>query len=155
MPDGARQRPVPACSWKNGGLHLGEGKPPHSIIIMALPKGGHGMGQQLAIQRLGIFQGHGLVIAGMARLANGLLEPESGLDEIKELVLAEARTITGSAMGAVQLRVDIPRIIELYQFGRVKLDEMIGGYYSFDRIQEAIDDMAKGNVVRNVVMFDR
>ncbi|MBN1321915.1 MAG: alcohol dehydrogenase catalytic domain-containing protein [Thermoleophilia bacterium] len=65
------------------------------------------------------------------------------------------RTITGSAMGAVQLRVDIPRIIELYQFGRIKLDEMIGSFYSFDQIQEAIDDMAKGNVIRNVIMFDR
>lgn len=63
------------------------------------------------------------------------------------------RTITGSAMGAVRLRVDIPRIIELYQHGRVKLDEMVSAHYSFDQINQALDDMAKGDVIRNVIMF--
>lgn len=63
------------------------------------------------------------------------------------------RTLTGSAMGAVRLRIDIPRIIELYQFGRLKLDELINGYYSFDQINEALDSMAKGDVIRNVIVF--
>lgn len=80
---------------------------------------------------------------------------EETLDAWHPIEFCLGRTITGSAMGAVQLRVDIPRIIELYQFGRVKLDEMIGGYYSFDQVQEAIDNMAEGEVIRNVIMFDR
>ena len=34
------------------------------------------------------------------------------------------RTLTGSAMGAVRSRQDIPRIIELYQAGRLKLKDV-------------------------------
>ena len=33
------------------------------------------------------------------------------------------KILTGSAMGAIHLRIEIPRIIELYKAGRYKLDE--------------------------------
>lgn len=64
------------------------------------------------------------------------------------------RTLTGSAMGAVRSRLDIPRIIELYKDGRLKLDELVSGHFSFDRINEAIQSMEKGDVIRNVLMFE-
>jgi Zn-dependent alcohol dehydrogenase len=64
------------------------------------------------------------------------------------------RTLTGSAMGAVRSRLDIPRIIELYQAGRIKLDELVSGHFEFERINEAIRSMEKGDVIRNVLMFD-
>jgi S-(hydroxymethyl)glutathione dehydrogenase/alcohol dehydrogenase len=64
------------------------------------------------------------------------------------------RTLTGSAMGAVRSRLDIPRIIELYQAGRLKLDELVSGHYRFDQINKAIQSMEKGDVIRNVLMFD-
>ncbi|MGD1120289.1 MAG: zinc-binding dehydrogenase [Dehalococcoidales bacterium] len=63
------------------------------------------------------------------------------------------RVLTGSAMGAVRSRLDIPRIIELYQAGRLKLDELVSGHFKFDQINEAIKSMEKGDVVRNVLMF--
>ena len=64
------------------------------------------------------------------------------------------RTITGSAMGAVASRFDIPRIIELYKNGRFKLDELVSGHYKFDQINEAFDSMEKGGVIRNILTFD-
>jgi S-(hydroxymethyl)glutathione dehydrogenase/alcohol dehydrogenase len=64
------------------------------------------------------------------------------------------RTLTGSAMGAVRSRLDIPRIIELYKAGRLKLDELVSGHFKFDRINEAIRSMEKGDVIRNVLLFD-
>jgi Zn-dependent alcohol dehydrogenase len=80
-----------------------------------------------------------------------------GWDETMDLWhpvdFCQGRTITGSALGAVRLRVDIPRIIELYRAGRFKLDEMISARYSFDQINEAMTSMAAGNVLRNVIMF--
>ena len=63
------------------------------------------------------------------------------------------RIITGSAMGAVRPRIEIPRLIELYRNGRFKLDELISGHYSFDKISEALASMEKGDVIRNVIMF--
>ncbi len=64
------------------------------------------------------------------------------------------RTLTGSAMGAVRSRLDIPRIIELYQDGRLKLDELVSGHFKFDQINEAMQSMEKGDVIRNVLMFE-
>jgi S-(hydroxymethyl)glutathione dehydrogenase/alcohol dehydrogenase len=63
------------------------------------------------------------------------------------------KKLTGSAMGAVRLRIDIARLIELYRFGRIKLDELISGHYRFDQINEALESSAKGEVIRNVIMF--
>jgi Zn-dependent alcohol dehydrogenase len=63
------------------------------------------------------------------------------------------RKLTGSAMGAVRLRIDVPRLIELYKIGRLKLDELISGHYTFDKINEALASMEKGEVIRNVIMF--
>jgi S-(hydroxymethyl)glutathione dehydrogenase/alcohol dehydrogenase len=63
------------------------------------------------------------------------------------------RKLTGSAMGAVRLRTDIPRLIELYNIGRLKLDELVSGHYSFDQINEAFESSEKGEVIRNVIMF--
>ena len=64
------------------------------------------------------------------------------------------KVLTGSAMGAVRPRWDIPRIIELYEAGRLKLDELVSGHYRFDQINEAIRSMERGGVIRNVLMFD-
>ena len=63
------------------------------------------------------------------------------------------RTLTGSAMGSIRSRLDIPRIIELYQAKRIKLAELVTAHYPFNRINEAIASMEKGNVIRNVLMF--
>ncbi len=63
------------------------------------------------------------------------------------------RKLTGCAMGAVRLREDISRLIELYRIGRLKLDELISGHFSFDHINEAIELSEKGEVIRNIIMF--
>jgi len=63
------------------------------------------------------------------------------------------RKLTGSAMGAVRLRIDVPRLIELYKAGRLKLDELVSGHYPFEQINEALESSEKGEVIRNVLMF--
>jgi len=63
------------------------------------------------------------------------------------------RKLTGSAMGAVRLRIDVPRLIELYKTGRLMLDELISGHYPFEQINEALESSEKGEVIRNVLMF--
>jgi S-(hydroxymethyl)glutathione dehydrogenase / alcohol dehydrogenase len=63
------------------------------------------------------------------------------------------RLMTGSAMGVTRPRVDIPRLIDLYQCGRLKLDELVSNHYPFERINEAIEDSIKGDAFRNVLTF--
>ncbi len=63
------------------------------------------------------------------------------------------RKLTGSAMGAVRLRMDIARLIELYQAGRLKLGGLVSGHYPFEQINEALASSEQGEVIRNVIMF--
>jgi Zn-dependent alcohol dehydrogenase len=63
------------------------------------------------------------------------------------------KKLTGSAMGAVRLRIDIPRLIELYKARRLKLDELISGRYPFGKINEALASSEQGDAIRNVIIF--
>jgi Zn-dependent alcohol dehydrogenase len=65
----------------------------------------------------------------------------------------QGKVLTGSAMGAVRPRIEIPRLLELYNCGRYKLDELISGHYSFDNLQDALTSMEQGEAIRNVIMF--
>jgi S-(hydroxymethyl)glutathione dehydrogenase/alcohol dehydrogenase len=63
------------------------------------------------------------------------------------------KRLTGSAMGATRLRLDIPRLMELYKTGRLKLDELISGHYPLDGINDAVTSMLKGEAIRNIITF--
>lgn len=63
------------------------------------------------------------------------------------------RSITGSPMGSTRLFVDVPRLVQLYQEGRLKLDELITKRYSLTEINEAITSMERGEALRNVIVF--
>ena len=45
---------------------------------------------------------------------------------------ADGQRILGSKMGSARLPVDVPKIVELYRGGRLKLDELISGRYPLD-----------------------
>jgi S-(hydroxymethyl)glutathione dehydrogenase / alcohol dehydrogenase len=63
--------------------------------------------------------------------------------------------IIGSFMGSGRPHVDIPRYVELYRAGRLKLDELITARYPLERINEAIAAMESGAALRNVIVFDQ
>jgi S-(hydroxymethyl)glutathione dehydrogenase / alcohol dehydrogenase len=70
-----------------------------------------------------------------------------------ELAVTE-KTLTGGFMGSLNLQVDIPGIIALYKAGRYKLDELIAGRYPLEQINEALESLAAGEALRNVIVFD-
>ena len=57
-------------------------------------------------------------------------------------------------MGTTRLNADIPWLVALYQENRLKLDELITARYCLDRINEAIEAMQSGPILRNVILFD-
>lgn len=61
--------------------------------------------------------------------------------------------IHGSRMGSTRLSVDIPRLVGLYQQGRLKLDELVTERYPFEQINRAIESSERGEALRNVVVF--
>jgi S-(hydroxymethyl)glutathione dehydrogenase/alcohol dehydrogenase len=63
------------------------------------------------------------------------------------------RRIQGSAMGSNRFRVDMPRMIDFYQQGRLHLDQLISNRISLGEINEGFDAMKKGGVARSVIVF--
>uniref|UniRef100_UPI000A7BB790 Zn-dependent alcohol dehydrogenase n=1 Tax=Leisingera sp. F5 TaxID=1813816 RepID=UPI000A7BB790 len=68
--------------------------------------------------------------------------PHSGAKAAYEPVVLAAvgQGLIGSKMGDVVIQRDIPWMVDLYQQGRLKLDELISGRWSLEQINEAIAD---------------
>ncbi|SLN73050.1 Zn-dependent alcohol dehydrogenase [Ruegeria meonggei] len=82
--------------------------------------------------------------------------PHSGdMSSYEPVVLAAmGQGLVGSKMGDVVIQRDIPWMIDLYEQGRLKLDELISGRWSLSQINEAIEDTKTGSAKRNVIVFD-
>jgi S-(hydroxymethyl)glutathione dehydrogenase/alcohol dehydrogenase len=63
------------------------------------------------------------------------------------------RKIQGSSMGSNRFRIDMPRYIEFYLQGRLKLDQMVSQRMKLEQVNEAFEDMKQGNVARTVINF--
>jgi S-(hydroxymethyl)glutathione dehydrogenase/alcohol dehydrogenase len=86
-----------------------------------------------------------IVLVGLPPIAETMTLPTA-------LVWNE-RMVTTSTMGSTLLSVDIPKLVALYQAGRLKLDELISNRYPLEQINEAIEAVERGEVLRNVIMF--
>ena len=70
------------------------------------------------------------------------------------LIMAnQGQGIVGSKMGDMVIKRDIPWIVDMYQQGRLKLDELISGRWTLDQINDAIEDTKSGAARRNVIML--
>jgi Zn-dependent alcohol dehydrogenase len=67
---------------------------------------------------------------------------------------AWSQGMIGSKMGNTVIRRDIPWMVDLYEQGRLKLDELISGRWALEQINEAIADTRTGSAKRNVIVFD-
>ena len=65
----------------------------------------------------------------------------------------DGQRILGSNLGSTRLGVDIPRLVRLYQEGRLKLEELITARYPLEGINDAIESMERGEALRNVIIF--
>ena len=70
-----------------------------------------------------------------------------------DLVLS-GKKLLGSMMGDNRFRTDMPRYVEFYLSGQLKLDEMISARLKLDQVNHAFDEMRKGAAARSVVVFD-
>ncbi|MFQ6021771.1 MAG: Zn-dependent alcohol dehydrogenase [Acidiferrobacterales bacterium] len=98
-------------------------------------------------QSMGLLRRAGtLVIVGM---------PPSGVKaEIEAVDFAfNSQRVLGSKMGSTRLRVDVPKLVELYEQGWLKLDELITGRYRLEEINEAIAAVNRSEALRNVIVF--
>lgn len=64
------------------------------------------------------------------------------------------KKMQGSNMGSNRFRIDMPRYVEFYKQGRLKLDEMISQRIKLEDVNEAFEEMKRGDIARSVIVFD-
>jgi S-(hydroxymethyl)glutathione dehydrogenase/alcohol dehydrogenase len=68
--------------------------------------------------------------------------------------LGEKR-IQGSLMGSNRFPVDMPRLVDFYLQGKLKLDQMISRRLKLEQINDAFDELRRGELARSVIVFDQ
>ena len=72
--------------------------------------------------------------------------------DVRPLVTGE-RAIVGSSYGGARTREDLPRLVMLYQAGKLKIDELITKRYGLDEANEAFRALAAGELGRGLIVF--
>ncbi|MEY2470717.1 MAG: hypothetical protein QOK28_46 [Actinomycetota bacterium] len=68
------------------------------------------------------------------------------------VVLAE-KTIKGCWYGSSNVQKDVPKLVELYKKGELKLDELISRTITLEEVNDAFDAMQTGEVARSVIQY--
>jgi len=74
-----------------------------------------------------------------------------GMEEFNFMEFLLGKRLTGSVMGAVTLRRDIPKYMDMYRTGQIDIDALLSNRFKLDDIKEALDDSERG-ALKNVVI---
>jgi S-(hydroxymethyl)glutathione dehydrogenase/alcohol dehydrogenase len=93
-----------------------------------------------------------LRLGGTATIAG--IPPQGTMLEIDANELRAERHVQGCSMGSNHFRIDVPRLLEYYRQGRLKLDELISYRVDLSQINEAYETLKTGAAARSVIVFD-
>jgi NDMA-dependent alcohol dehydrogenase len=91
---------------------------------------------------------------GVVVLTGGALPGNVDVNLNLAALHALQKQVTGTMLGHAQPRIDIPRLLRLYQRGELKLDEMVSRTYRLDEINTGYDDLRAGRNLRGLISFD-
>jgi Zn-dependent alcohol dehydrogenase len=110
----------------------------HSVVAVA--------GRGIKRSTFDLTAGYGqMVVIGHEHPRNEML------DEFNAMEFLSGKRLTGSVMGAVTLRRDIPKYMEMYRLGQIDIDSLLTNRFTLDDIQAALDDSERG-ALKNVVI---
>jgi Zn-dependent alcohol dehydrogenase len=63
------------------------------------------------------------------------------------------KKLLGSLYGSSNPRVEIPKLLDLYKSGQLKLDELITREYTLEEINQGYEDMRNGINLRGLIRY--
>ncbi|GGM34878.1 zinc-binding dehydrogenase [Promicromonospora citrea] len=96
---------------------------------------------------------YALTAPGGTTVTVGLPHPDARASVSPLSLTAEARTVVGSYLGSAVPGRDIPRYVELWRSGRLPLDALVSDRITLDELPAALDRLASGAALRQLVMF--
>jgi alcohol dehydrogenase (nicotinoprotein) len=87
-------------------------------------------------------------------VVTGLADPSKTTIELSGAILTLfEKRLQGSLFGSGDPFHDIPRMVELYQSGDLKLDELITTTYTLDEVNQGYQDLLDGKNIRGVIKY--
>ena len=71
----------------------------------------------------------------------------------RPFLLVTGRSWRGTAFGGTKGRTQLPRFVDRYMSGKIKLDEMVTAELPLERINHAFDLMHEGAAIRSVIKY--
>ncbi len=96
----------------------------------------------------------GLTAPGGRTITVGLPRPDARISVAPLGFVAEGRSLIGSYLGSAVPARDIPRFVELWRSGRLPVESLVSSTIALDQINEAMDQLADGAAVRQIIAFD-
>ena len=91
---------------------------------------------------------------GGTTVSAGLPNPAHKWEMQAVTLIAEERTVKGSYVGSCVPSRDIPRYIAMYKAGLLPVDKLLSERIRLDDINPALDRLARGESIRQVIMMD-
>jgi S-(hydroxymethyl)glutathione dehydrogenase/alcohol dehydrogenase len=63
------------------------------------------------------------------------------------------KTLKGSFLGSANVREDVPRLVDLYATGELRLDELVDGRIPLSELPDAFERLRAGDSLRQLVVF--
>ncbi|AKE38538.1 Zn-dependent alcohol dehydrogenase, class III [Corynebacterium camporealensis] len=92
--------------------------------------------------------------AGGITATVGLPAPNSQIVIDPLVVTAQARRLHGSYLGSSVPSKDIPKYEQLWREGKLNAEGLISSHIKLDEINEAMDALSDGTVLRQIITFD-
>ena len=93
---------------------------------------------------------------GGTAVITGLADPTKLTVQLRGAVMTlYEKTVKGTLFGSGNPIHDIRNLIDLYQAGKLKLDELITQRYALDEVDQGYQDMLDGKNIRGVVVHER
>ena len=138
-----------------GASHCVDARDPDAVAII---RGISGGGAHHAIESVGseqvLAQAYAATRRGGTTVTVGLPAPGRMFSIPAVSLVAEERTIKGSYMGSAVPGRDIPRYVALYRAGLLPVGQLLTHRLRLHEINEGFDRLARGEAIRQVVMFE-
>jgi S-(hydroxymethyl)glutathione dehydrogenase/alcohol dehydrogenase len=113
-----------------------------AIVTVGVLAGSHVAEAFDAVRKAGT-----VVVTAVAPMA------EAGLPVSPFVLAMFQKRIQGCLYGMMSPPKDVPRLLELYEQGRLKLDELVTRTYTLDEINVGYDDLHAGTNIRGLIDF--
>jgi S-(hydroxymethyl)glutathione dehydrogenase/alcohol dehydrogenase len=101
--------------------------------------------------------GHAIAVTGKGGRVTITATGRAGEQQITAydgLLVAYQRQVQGALFGACNPLYDIPRLLDLYRTGHLKLDELISSRYTLDQLNDGYCDLLEGRNIRGVLIHE-